>query len=77
MATDDPEGYRPETDYLEIANEYAYVQVRKVSTRNGVRLEIHSPKLGFRTFLSPLELESLTWTPKSIFDKFLKTPYGT
>ena len=77
MATDDSEGYQPETEYLEIANEYAYVQIRKVSTRNGIRLEVYSPKLGFRTFLSPLELESLTWTPKSVFDKFLQTPYGT
>ena len=31
---------------IELANEYAAVQVRRVRTRNGVRLEIVSPQLG-------------------------------
>ena len=76
MQTADLEGYTPVTDYIDIANEYAYVLIRKVRTRNGVRLEIYSPKLGLRTFLDPLELESLTWVQKSVFDRFLETPYG-
>lgn len=72
----DTDGYTPMTEYVDIANEYAYIRIRKVRTRNGVRLEIYSPKLDYRAFLDPLQLESLTWVPKSVFDKFLETPYG-
>ena len=76
MLREDAEGYAPVTDYVDIANEFACVRIRKVRTRNGVRLEIYSPKLKCRTYLDPLELESLTWVQKSVFDKFLETPYG-
>ncbi|BBL47290.1 MULTISPECIES: dihydrodiol dehydrogenase [Metallosphaera] len=63
-------------DYITIANEYAEVLVRKVYTRNGARLEIYSPKLGYRIFLSAIELEALTWAPKQIFEWLLQTPLG-
>lgn len=59
-----------------ITNEFTTIQVRKVHTRNGERLEIHSPKLGFTTHLDPLELESLTWQPPETFSRLLETPYG-
>ena len=74
---EDTDGYTPVTEYIDIENEYATVQLRKVKTRNGFRLEIYSPKLGYRSYLDPLQLESLTWVPKKVFDKFLETPYGT
>ena len=45
---------------LELVNEFAEVRVRKVHTRNGVRLEIVAPRLGTSVRLCPLELESLT-----------------
>jgi hypothetical protein len=70
------EGYKPLTDFIEVANEFAYVLLRKVQTRNGVRIEIYSPKLGYRTYLDPLQLESITWAPEEVFDKFLETPLG-
>lgn len=60
---------------IEIANEFAFVRVRKILTRNGERLEIESPKLGYSIRLDPLELESLTWQPKETFSRFLETPY--
>lgn len=59
-----------------IANEFAMVTVGKVHTRNGERLEIVSPRLGFRIQLDPMELESLSWQPKEVFSEFLREPYG-
>ena len=61
---------------LELANEFAQVSVRKVATRNGVRLEIVAPKLGRGIRLCPLELESLTWQSPETFSGFLSTPFG-
>jgi hypothetical protein len=61
---------------MELANEFAEVSVRKVSTRNGVRLEIIAPKLGRGVRLCPLELETLTWQSPETFSAFLSTPFG-
>jgi hypothetical protein len=66
---DDPDG-------VELANEFATVRVRVVHTRNGVRLEIASPRLGRGIRLCPLELESLTWQEPEVFSAFLRTPFG-
>ncbi len=66
----------PEGEALELANEYAAVHVRKVHTRNGVRLEIVAPRLGRGIRLCPLELESLTWQSHETFSGFLQTPFG-
>lgn len=46
---------------LELSDEQTVVQVRKVETHNGVRLEILAPGSGCRIRLCPLELETLTW----------------
>lgn len=59
-----------------IANEFATVTVAKVYTRNGERLEIASPRLGYRVQLDPMELESLSWQPKETFSGFLYHPHG-
>jgi hypothetical protein len=59
-----------------LANEFATVVVRRVPTRNGVRLEIASAKLGFRVSLDPLALESLTWQTPAFFSRLLATPFG-
>ena len=61
---------------MELANEFAEVSVRKVATRNGVRLEIVAPKLGRGVRLCPLELETLTWQSPETFSQFLSTPFG-
>ena len=68
--------YEDSEESIDITNEFATVKVKKVYTKNGTRLEIYSPKLGSRIVLSAIELESLTWQDKSIFDKFLSDPYG-
>ena len=46
-------------DPVEIANEFAFVRVRKVHTRNGERLEIEAPRRGTLIRLDPLELETI------------------
>lgn len=61
---------------ISIANEFTTILVRKVQTRNGERLEVRSPKLGFVTYLDPLELECLTWQPPETFSQLLESPYG-
>ena len=61
---------------VELANEFAMVRVRTLRTRNGVRLEISSPRLSRRIALCPLELESLTWQRPETFSRFLATPFG-
>lgn len=65
-----------EDGYIEIFNEFALARVRKVNTRNGVRLEIYAPKQERKILLDPLELESLTWQTPETFSKFLETPFG-
>jgi hypothetical protein len=67
-------GFASET--IELANEYAVVHVRRVYTRNGVRLEVSTPRLGTSIRLDPLELESLTWQTHETFSAFLETPFG-
>ena len=66
---------RPDSP-IEITNEFASVLVRKVPTRNGVRLEIFSPRLGHRIQLDAVALESLTWQTIETFSRFLSTPFG-
>lgn len=57
---------------LLIANEFADVVVRRVSTRNGMRLEISAPRTGTSVHLDALELESLTRQPKDLFSALLE-----
>ena len=65
-----------EDDWLTIDNEFTSVRVRKVLTRNGERLAIVSPKLGYSIQLDALELESLSWQEPATFSRLLETPYG-
>jgi hypothetical protein len=65
-----------EGEALTLSNEFAEVHVRKVRTRNGLRLEICSPKLGFAVRLCPLQLEALTWQSSDVFSGFLSNPLG-
>jgi hypothetical protein len=63
-----------EDEYTEISNESAVTLVRKVHTRNGVRLEIYSPETDQRVFLDPLLLESLAWQTPETFSNTLQAP---
>ena len=63
-----------EEKYTEISNKNAVVLVRKVRTRNGVRLEIYSPETDRRVYLDPLLIESLAWQTPETFSDTLQDP---
>ncbi len=58
-----------------VANEFADVRVRRVSTRNGTRLEIYSPRRGTRIYLDAVELDLLSFQEPEVFSEMLeRTP---
>ncbi|MCS7057985.1 MAG: dihydrodiol dehydrogenase [Meiothermus sp.] len=59
-----------------LTNEFTTVTIEKVQTRNGERLRISAPRLGYSVELDPLELEALTWQPVETFSRLLSTPFG-
>ena len=63
-----------EDDYTEISNDSAIALVRKVRTRNGVRMEIYSPESEKRVYLDPLLIESLSWQTSETFSDTLENP---
>ena len=56
---------------ISLANEFAEVEVSKVSTRNGARLRIFVPSSGREILLCPLELEALTCQDHEFFSGLL------
>jgi hypothetical protein len=64
-----------EDEYAKIGNKSATAFVRKVRTRNGVRLEIYSPKVDKRVYLDPLLIESLAWQTPETFLNILDDPH--
>jgi hypothetical protein len=63
-------------DPIQIVNEFAQVEIQKVKTKKGERLEIRSPKLGYSIRLDAIDLESLSWQEPEKFDELLEEPYG-
>jgi hypothetical protein len=60
-----------------IANEFADVVVSRVRTRNGMRLEIWSPRRGSRIHLDAVELDCLSYQQTETFTAMLeRTPSG-
>jgi hypothetical protein len=57
---------------LTVANEFAEVTISVVPYGNGHRLEISSHRWGSAIWLDAVELEALTWQPKSLFSKLLE-----
>lgn len=58
-----------------IANEFADVVVRKVETRNGVRLELWSPRRGSCIHLDAVALDAISYQePEFITDLLRRTP---
>jgi hypothetical protein len=64
-----------EDEYTEISNESAIALVRKVRTRNGMRLEIYSPEMDKRVYLDALLIESLAWQTPETFSDILEDPH--
>jgi hypothetical protein len=71
-----PDDDRVEGEELTITNEFTSVRVRKVSTRNGERLEISSLRVEHAVRLDALLLESLTWRDMADLARGLETPWG-
>ena len=54
-----------------IANEFADVVVRKVRTRNGVRLDVWSPRRGTRVLLDAVALDCLSFQEPELISELL------
>ncbi|MEV7005042.1 hypothetical protein [Streptosporangium sp. NPDC051022] len=63
-------------DVITVANEFAYVEVTKVHTRNGERLAIRAPRRGFEILLDAVLLEALAWSRTTDLAGLLQTPNG-
>lgn len=59
-----------------IANEFADVEVRPVATRNGMRLEILSPRRGTRILLDAVALDCLSYQDPEIISSLLERTPG-
>ncbi|MDX3240455.1 dihydrodiol dehydrogenase [Streptomyces sp. ME18-1-4] len=55
-----------------IANEFADVVIRKVETRNGMRLDIWSPRRGSRVLLDAVALDCLTFQEPELISELLE-----
>jgi hypothetical protein len=71
----DAEEFEIELEF-NVINEFAGVRVRKLRTRNGERLEIHSLKLGHTIRLDALALEGLSWQHPETISAYFDTPFG-
>jgi len=74
--TADPDEGEETGETVVVANEFAAVVVRKISTRNGERLEIRSLGQDRAIRLDALALEALTWSTSLEVGKGLETPFG-
>lgn len=59
-----------------IANEFADVVVRKVQTRNGVRLDVWSPRRGTRVLLDAVALDCLSFQDSELITELLSRDPG-
>jgi hypothetical protein len=71
-----PDGQDGQEPTIVVSNEFAAVTVRKVTTRNGERLEIRSMGHDQAIKLDALALEALTWSTPLEVGKGLETPLG-
>lgn len=78
----DPEpGWKPSFEpggeaSISIGNEFAEVRLARVTTRNGSRLLISSPRTGQWITLCPLAVEALTWQNTATFSAMVGNPGG-
>ncbi len=59
-----------------VANEFADVVVRRLHTRNGMRLDIWSPRRGTRILLDAVALDCLTFQEPELFTELLSRNPG-
>lgn len=63
-------------DRIQITNEFAQVEVRKIVAPDREAVSIESPKLGHEIALDVEDLISLTAQSKDRFSEFLRRPFG-
>lgn len=68
--------HEPHEAYTELSNEFALALVRIFGEGEDKRLEIHSPKLGYRVYLAAPLLETLSWQSPEKLSEALEEPYG-
>jgi hypothetical protein len=56
---------------IAVGNEFADVVVRKVTTGNGVRLEIFAPRRKTSVLLDAVALDCLTWQAPELITRLL------
>ncbi|WAP54761.1 hypothetical protein [Streptomyces sp. S465] len=59
-----------------IGNEFTGVQVRKVWTRQGERLELHVPRRGYRILLDAMQLEIIAAQDPERFSELFAVSFG-
>lgn len=59
-------------DEFSVVNEFAAVRVRRVRSRNGERLEIHSPRFEKTVRLDATVLEALSWQTSETLSAFVE-----
>lgn len=59
-----------------VANEFADVVIRRVETRNGMRLDIWSPKRGSRVLLDAVALDCLSFQQPELITELLSRNPG-
>ncbi|MET7845531.1 dihydrodiol dehydrogenase [Streptomyces sp. NPDC005356] len=78
MTTEPPlgEGVVRAGESFGIGNEFTGVQVRKVWTRQGERLELFVPKRGYRILLDAMQLEIIAAQEPGRFSELFAISFG-
>ena len=67
----------PVGEPIGIANEFTGVVIRKVLTRNGERLEVVTPKSGYRVLLDAMQLEIISTLTPEAFTELIARRLGS
>lgn len=68
---------QPVGEPIGIANEFTGVIIRKVLTRNGERLEVTTPKSGYRVLLDAMQLEIISTLTPEAFTELIARRLGS
>ena len=71
------EGVIETGEWFGIGNEFTGVQIRKVRTRNGERLELHVPTRRYRTLLDAMQLEIIAAQDPAAFTTLFQRQLGS
>ena len=71
------EGVIEAEEWFGIGNEFTGVQIRKVRTRNGERLELHVPTRKYRILLDAMQLEIIAAQDPAAFTTLFQRQLGS